>query len=137
MISPQRVYAVVVGIERYEAGDGWDLDGPAGSALRIIRWLRGHDVPARNITPLLSPLGTNRTTAIKAMSELEFEPGQLLPATVDQIRSVITEKLPQMDGDVLILFWSGHGVLDSRKERRLSAQMRDVTQNIILMLPIC
>jgi hypothetical protein len=43
--SPDRTHAVVVGIERYEAGDAWDLDGAAGSALRIIRWLRRCRVP--------------------------------------------------------------------------------------------
>jgi vWA-MoxR associated protein C-terminal domain len=118
MTSPERTYAVVVGIERYEAGDRWDLDGAAGSALRIIRWLRKRHVPAENITVLLSPLDGNRSTVQQTLGELEF-PSEPLSATVDEIRRVITEELPAKDGDLLVLFWSGHGVLDRRKERRL------------------
>ena len=40
MTPPERVFALVVGIELYEAGDEWDLDGCVASALRIVRWLR-------------------------------------------------------------------------------------------------
>ena len=118
MTSPERTHAVVVGIERYEAGDAWDLDGAAGSALRIIRWLRERYVPAGNITALLSPLDVNMSTVERTLAELELPP-EPLPATVDIIRRVITEQLPAKDGDLLVLFWSGHGVLDRRKERRL------------------
>jgi hypothetical protein len=118
MTAPDRTYAVVVGIERYEAGDAWDLDGSAESALRIISWLRRCHVPAENITALLSPLETNRSKVKQALAELEFLTDPL-PATVDEIRRVITEQLPAKDGDLLVLFWSGHGVLDQRKDRRL------------------
>ena len=118
MTSPERTYAVVVGIERYEAGDGWDLDGAAGSALRIIGWLRNRGVPVENITVLLSPLESNRPTVEQALAELKF-PANLPSATFDEISRVITEQLPKQDGDLLVLFWSGHGVLDKRKERRL------------------
>jgi hypothetical protein len=117
--SPERTYAVVVGIERYEAGDNWDLDGSAHSALRIIRWLRERQVPIGNITALLSPLDANRPKVEETMADLGFPPTQLLPATVDEIRRVITEQLPAKDGDLLVLFWSGHGVLDREKQRRL------------------
>ena len=118
MTSPERTYAVVVGIERYEAGDGWDLDGAAGSALRIIGWLRNRGVPVENITVLLSPLESNRPTVEQALAELKF-PANLPSATFDEISRVITEQLPKQDGDLLVLFWSGHGVLDKRKERPL------------------
>jgi hypothetical protein len=115
---PERTHAVVVGIERYEAGDAWDLDGAAESALRIIRWLRERNVPAENITVLLSPLDTNVARAKQILAELKL-PAAPRPATVDEIRRVITEELPAKDGDLLVLFWTGHGVLDRRKERRL------------------
>jgi hypothetical protein len=115
---PKRTHAVVVGIERYEAGDAWDLDGAADSALRIARWLRYRHVPVDNITVLLSPLDTNRPAVAQALEELGFPPAPP-PPTVDEIRRVITEQLPSKDGDLLVLFWSGHGVLDKRKERRL------------------
>jgi hypothetical protein len=117
--SPDRTYAVVVGIERYEAGEAWDLDGAAGSALRIIRWLCRCGVPVANITVLLSPLDANRLTVQQTLAELGFSPEQWHPATADEIRRVITEQLPNKDGDLLVLFWSGHGVLDREKQRRL------------------
>ncbi len=118
MTSPEQTHAVVVGIERYEAGDNWNLDGAASSAVRIIRWLRERHVPVANITALLSPLDKNRPAVEQALAELEFAQ-KPLPATVDMIRRVITEELPAKRGDLLVLFWSGHGVLDQRKERRL------------------
>lgn len=118
MTVPERTYAVVVGIERYEAGEDWDLDGSAGSALRIIRWLRRCQVPPKNITALLSPLKKNRSTVTQALTDLEL-PSDPPPATVDEIRRVVSDQLPAKDGDLLVLFWSGHGVLDRRKERRL------------------
>jgi hypothetical protein len=117
--SPDRTHAVIVGIERYEAGDRWDLNGSAGSALRIISWLRERHVPVGNITVLLSPLDANRPTVEQTLANLGFPPAQRLPATVDEIRRVITEQLPKKDGDLLVLFWSGHGVLDREKQRRL------------------
>ncbi len=118
MISPERTYAVVVGIERYEAGSKWDLDGAAGAALRIIGWLRDRSVPVENITVLLSPLDSNRPTVEQTLAELNF-PADQPPATFDEISRIITEQLPERDGDLLVLFWSGHGVLDKRRERRL------------------
>jgi hypothetical protein len=118
VISGARTYAVVVGIERYEAGNRWDLDGPAHSALRIIGWLRRCDVPAENITVLLSPLDSNRSKVEQALIDLGLsqQPGL---ATVEKIRQVVTEQLPGKDGDLLVMFWSGHGVLDRRVQRRL------------------
>jgi hypothetical protein len=118
VISAARTYAVVVGIEQYEAGQEWDLDGAADSAVRIINWLRRCEIPARNITALLSPLDSNRSKVEQALADLGL-PGEPMPATVEKIRQVVTEQLPEKDGDLLILFWSGHGVVDRRLQRRL------------------
>jgi len=118
VIAAARTYAVVVGIEQYEAGNEWRLDGPADAALRIIGWLRECEVPAGNITVLLSPLDANRPKVEQRLAELGL-PSQPLPATVEKTRQVVTEQLPEKDGDLLVLFWSGHGMLDRRLERRL------------------
>jgi vWA-MoxR associated protein C-terminal domain/Caspase domain len=118
VIAPDRTYAVVVGIERYDAGDKWDLDGAAESALRIIGWLRKCHVPAENITVLLSPLNSNRSKVEQTLADLGF-PAGLEPATVENVRQVVTEQLPEHDENLLVLFWSGHGVLDHREQRRL------------------
>jgi vWA-MoxR associated protein C-terminal domain/Caspase domain len=118
VISAARTYAVIVGIERYEAGNNWDLDGAADSALRILGWLRRCEVPAANITVLLSPLDSNRSKVEHSLADLGL-PAEPMPATVEKIRQVVTEQLPEKDGDLLVLFWSGHGVLDRRLQRRL------------------
>jgi vWA-MoxR associated protein C-terminal domain/Caspase domain len=116
--DPGRTYAVVVGIERYEAGAAWNLDGAADTALRITGWLRSRGVPAGNITVLLSPLEHNRAKSEQTLADQGFTTAAL-PATVDNVRRVITEELPARQGDLLVLFWSGHGVLDSLLKRRL------------------
>ncbi len=109
---------MVVGIERYDAGTDWDLPGAADSALRIIGWLRRRGVPAANISVLLSPLEENRAKAEQALTDLGFPAGPA-PATVEQVRRVVDEQLPERDGDFLLLFWSGHGALDEKLQRRL------------------
>lgn len=109
---------MVVGIERYEAGDRWNLDGCAASAMRIVRWLRACQVPAENITVRLSPLEENLPAVKQGLADLGLPP-EPVPATLDEISRVVTEQLPETDGDLLVLFWSGHGALDDRKQRRL------------------
>ena len=87
-------------------------------ALRLIAWLRQRDVPVENIIVLLSPLDSNRSKVEQRLADLGFPP-KPLPATVEKIRRVVTEQLPAKDGDLLVMFWSGHGVLDRRAQRRL------------------
>lgn len=118
MIASQRTYALVVGIEQYAAGDKWDLDGAAEPALRIVEWLRARDVPPENIIVRFSPLERNRSTLERRLTDLGFT-ATLQPATVEAIRHAVTEQLPSKDGDLLVLFWSGHGVLDRKMQRRL------------------
>lgn len=37
--TPENTYALVVGIEKYDAGPDWDLDGPTRDASRFCAWL--------------------------------------------------------------------------------------------------
>lgn len=104
-ISPQRTCALVVGIERYDAGRAWDLAGPASDAARFTSWLLSRGVPASQILVFLSSLGGQ-------------EPGVPFPAGVspgparrEAVTSAITRTLPEWHGDLLWLFWAGHGVL--------------------------
>jgi hypothetical protein len=112
-VSPQRTCALVVGIERYEAGGAWDLDGPASDAARFTSWLLSRGVPADRILLFLSPLE-------------DKPPGVLLPAGVtavpagrEPVTSAITRTLPEWRGDLLWLFWAGHGVLTRDDHLRL------------------
>lgn len=112
-VSPQRTCALVVGIERYEAGGAWDLDGPASDAARFTSWLLSRGVPADQILVFLSPLA-------------DKPPGVPLPAGVtavparrEPVISAITRTLPEWRGDLLWLFWAGHGVLTRDDHLRL------------------
>ena len=106
--------AVVVGMEDYQAGKEWRLDGPALDACRFARWLTSRGVPADRITLLISPLPEN-ADAVEEQSQ-----GYRVRAAADHatIRDVFTRYLPSETSSLLILYWGGHGVIE-QEERRL------------------
>ncbi|WP_165989258.1 effector-associated domain 2-containing protein [Streptomyces sp. YIM 98790] len=107
---PERTVAVVTGIERYAAGPAWELPGPARDAVRFRDWLLRAGVPEQNILLHLDPLPA--TPGIP--------PG--LPyrsAGHDALRRTFVAELPALDGDLLLLWWGGHGVLDRDEHLRL------------------
>ena len=112
-VSPERTYALVVGVEHYEAGQAWGLDGPASDAARFTSWLLSRGVPADQILVFLSP-------------DEGLPPGVPLPAGItasparrDAVTTAITRTLPEWRGDLLWLFWAGHGVLTRHDHLRL------------------
>ncbi|MFF2776521.1 caspase family protein [Streptomyces sp. NPDC058052] len=107
---PERTYAVVVGAERYGAGPSWDLPGPAADARRFTAWLRGRGVPASHISLLLAPLPG------AGGPEVDVPEG---PAGREAVQEVLTRRLPALEGDLLWVFWGGHGVTDPQAHRRL------------------
>lgn len=111
--SPQRTYAFVVGIERYDAGSAWDLDGPARDAARFTSWLFDRGVPAEQILVFLSPLD-------EQLPDVPLPPGVTAsPARREQVTEALTRTLPGRGGDLLWLFWAGHGVLTRDDHLRL------------------
>ncbi|MFD3719006.1 hypothetical protein [Streptomyces sp. NPDC058674] len=116
-LGPRRTFALVAGIERYEISHRWNLRGPARDALRFARWLTGPaQVPPGNVRLLLSPLdgpdaldwsGTPAMAALRASHR---------PATEENAKSALLDELPQCDGDLLWIFWAGHGYLGPRRE---------------------
>jgi len=60
IIEPANTHAIVVGIEEYDIGPDWNLDGPALDAARFIRYLRDQHIPPGNITLFTKPLAKNR-----------------------------------------------------------------------------
>lgn len=110
---PDHTYAVVVGIERYDAGPEWDLDGPASDAARFTGWLVDHDVPPHHISVFWAPLDDGpKAPALPAGVRVG-------PARRDPINELLTRQLPAIRGDLLWLFWAGHGVLTRDESRRL------------------
>jgi hypothetical protein len=111
-INPQKTYALVVGVEKYEAGSNWNLNGPAQDAGRFIRWLLDRQVPAANITLFSSAL--DETALSQKTDNLPFQ-----AATRQNIQQALTKDLPQKDGDLLFVFWGGHGIITPENSRRL------------------
>lgn len=102
-LSPERVFALVVGIESYQLGTDWNLRGPARDAVRFADWLTGPGrVPAENVRLFLSPLPP-------APSQAEEDLPAHRLATGSEIENELLRELPACDGDLLVIYWAGHG----------------------------
>ncbi|MFC7886828.1 caspase family protein [Streptomyces sp. NPDC057376] len=106
-VDPARVHALVVGVETYDAGPGWDLPGPARDAVRFHRLLRAAGVPDANIRLHLAPLPPY-------VPEIPYA-----PADHATLRRQLVRELPTARGEVLWVWWGGHGVLDRAGHLRL------------------
>ena len=111
-MSAERTFALVVGIETYGA-TGWvPLDGPARDACAFTDWLTDNGVPADNILLFISPLEKNAGVKPKAQVAVR-------PALQREISDAIWVTLQQKQGDLLYVFWGGHGLSDGEGSRYL------------------
>lgn len=111
--TPTRTYALVVGIEKYALGSGSNLDGAAHDASTFAGFLVNWGVPKENIALLLSPLDHN-TRLLD-----EWPASSQWPATRQGVSDVVTQWLPKQSGDLLWVFWGGHGVITATRKRKL------------------
>jgi vWA-MoxR associated protein C-terminal domain/Caspase domain len=108
-VDPTRTVVLAVGIERYDYGEKMDLPGAASEAERFARWAVASGVPAANVTLACSRL------------EGPGEPPDDIrtrAATRDALEDVLVD-LSQVGGDLLLVFWCGHGVVNESGERAL------------------
>ncbi|HKP51288.1 MAG TPA: caspase family protein, partial [Chloroflexia bacterium] len=126
--TPVRTFALVVGIEKYDEGPDWDLNGPASDATKFTDWLLAQQIPAENIRLFLSPLDKNA-------SLLDRPKPSAAPATRENIYKALTSDLRSKDGDLIYIFWSGHGIVDTDRTRRLiyADATHETMQNLDLM----
>jgi hypothetical protein len=106
-VNPARAHALIVGVERYDAGPGWDLPGPARDAVAFHQLLRAAGVPDHQLRLHLAPLPPY-------VPEVAHQ-----PADHATLRRVLVRELPLEQGDVLWVWWGGHGVLDRAGHLRL------------------
>ncbi|CCK25369.1 hypothetical protein BN159_0990 [Streptomyces davaonensis JCM 4913] len=102
----ERTYALVVGVESYDVSSDWRLPGAAHDAVGFARWLTGSgQVPPVNLRLFLSPL---------AGADLPYTDGlpEHQPATEANIKRALLSDLPSCDGDVLWIYWAGHGYVN-------------------------
>ncbi|WP_328936934.1 caspase family protein [Streptomyces tauricus] len=106
-LDPERVFALVVGIESYQVSRRWSLPGPAHDAERFADWLTSTaGVPQTNVHVLVSPLGQNHAGAHQ-------------PATHEHVSRLLFDELPKCDGDLLWIYWAGHGYVDPKDQMLL------------------
>ncbi|WP_446404598.1 caspase family protein [Coleofasciculus sp. C1-SOL-03] len=110
-VKPERTYGLVVGIEKYHE-NSWNVDGQVNDALKFAQWLSARGVPRDNIRLCLSSLDENGTLAEPTEWVIE-------EATESNITTLITDVLSDKKGDLLYLFWAGHGLITSTRNRRL------------------
>ncbi|AFY34813.1 NB-ARC domain-containing protein [Calothrix sp. PCC 7507] len=111
--TPERTYGLIVGIEKYHETT-WNVPGggPAYDALKFAQWLRQCGVPQKNIRLCLSTLEEN--------NQLVGECDLLIESATEQnLYDIVTNFLSQKSGDLLYIFWAGHGLITSERERRL------------------
>jgi len=117
MIRPANTMAMVVGIEEYQAGRAWRLDGPALDACRFAHWLTDRGVPPNRITLLVSPLPENAGTVAKQSQGY----GMCAAAEHAVIGEIFGRSLPGETSGLLIVYWGGHGVMEDEERRLLYA----------------
>ncbi|MFM9046215.1 MAG: hypothetical protein ACKOOH_00855, partial [Cyanobium sp.] len=84
--SPNHTHALIVGIERYAAGQQWDLDGPLNDALQIRDWLLSSGVPAEQIHLHVSALEKNRAALVDRSIWYQQPTDQALRETIERIK---------------------------------------------------
>ncbi|WP_406864191.1 hypothetical protein ABZO31_28630 [Streptomyces sp. HUAS MG47] len=118
-LCPERTFAFVAGVEQYAISPGWNLRGAARDALRFAGWLTGPaGVPPGNVRLLLSPLQPDAldwsaTDGLRALHRT------VRPATEENVKNALQVELPSCDGDLLWIFWAGHGFLGANREMLL------------------
>ncbi|KAF7329726.1 hypothetical protein MKEN_00235900 [Mycena kentingensis (nom. inval.)] len=88
---PIRVFALIIGIDKYESGAVWNLESCVDDAQRVRQWLRNDlKVPKEHICMLLDK------NATKANIEKSF------------VRHLINNESIQR-GDAIVVYFAGHG----------------------------
>ncbi len=121
-VDPARVHALIVGIETYEAGSAWDLPGPARDAVAFHRMLCSAGVPEHQLRLHLAPLPP-------------YEPQvEHRPADHATLRRALVRELAQAHGEVLWVWWGGHGILDRAGHTRLFCSDATTSDKVCLDL---
>ncbi|AZQ32314.1 caspase family protein [Streptomyces cyaneochromogenes] len=109
-IDPLRTHALVVGVETYEDSD-WNVAGPYADACAFISWLVKCGVPGKNVTLFASPLPASLPGAgDPAVLPEGVRPQEACSAVVSRH---LQEGMRHLEADLLWVFWSGHGLIDS------------------------
>jgi hypothetical protein len=115
--QPERTYGLIVGIEKYQESN-WNVKGggPVDDGFKFADWLCARGIPLANIHLCLSSLEENQQLLCK---QYEQYISRIHDASEKTINNLITDSLSQKSGDLLFIFWAGHGLINSERERKL------------------
>ncbi|MDF5730281.1 MAG: tetratricopeptide repeat protein, partial [Rhizonema sp. PD38] len=112
--KPERTFGLIVGIERYHQST-WNVKGGGlvSDALKFAEWLCDKQgVPQENIKLCLSPLEESQELVRQCQLSVA-------EATLYHLDDIINNFLLCKSGDLLFIFWAGHGLITSERARRL------------------
>ncbi|WP_156525539.1 MULTISPECIES: caspase family protein [unclassified Gordonia (in: high G+C Gram-positive bacteria)] len=99
MVDPSRTSVLAVGLEKYKFGQNRSLPGVADHAIRFARWAISQGVPVERVR--LSCSWDSEPNALPGVTDVAPNG----PALVQAMRDLLTE-----GGDLLLVYWCGHGV---------------------------
>ena len=118
--DPQDVCAVIVGVEHCAVFDDDPLVGPVRDAIEWFDWLRECGVPSERMRLFISA----KPVSQGLLDDWATRRGQAVldEATETRFRRFIVEDLPLLAGKgrnaLLLVVWSGHGMIDLRDASR-------------------
>jgi hypothetical protein len=117
MTPAEGTYALIVGISKFSFPNS-DLQSPVRDALRFTDWLLRKKVPAKNIRLFLSPTDDARAKCDAEILRLSQTYGKL---TYQPAESSLVDKYLDNtpEGETLLIYWSGHGVVNRADDRFL------------------
>jgi hypothetical protein len=115
MLDPKNVTVYVVGIERYAAGERWNLRGPVRDALDFAEWVVSKGVPIENVTAFLAPLSSDDPLAGRP----ELAKLKVREANTGTLYTALEKELGGRQPRHFCLFWGGHGCQKAEGRRHL------------------
>jgi hypothetical protein len=138
LATPARTFALVVGIAEYDAGAGWQLYAPVADAARTVVWLLRRGVPPEQILLFLSPVPPSVVELLASVAEGPLPDGadRVKASLADHsgVDGAIRRTLKSARGDLLVVFWGGHGAVDQERLQRLflADATEDDRKNVVL-----
>jgi hypothetical protein len=118
-VGPDATRAVVLGIDAYQAGAEWTLDRCVQDAARVATWLLDVGVLPDRLTCLFAP-AADSAAALAAVQHLEQRGAAVRGDASRNAVETLFRELAGTQEELLLVFWSGHGVLlDEEDDRAL------------------